>query len=240
MLKCNKVTARKVCSEQRWMKWWKDQRAQGKYLMYFRYIPSPLYTAGTFSQYEASLNLYYRPTVKCMCAEIYLPTPIWNKKKRAICCRGQLNNDSYWRSMDDGRPWTIHRKGSEISWGFVYRFGSHKHKRGSLNLTDQTDQAENRAGPVNSEDYGNGCLASNHFARQKTQEGSSLIQFHSYCQVSLALTGPGVSRQPDRALAIDLLNCNESDCFFFLFYVNIWISSSIQWSTELLILKHIC
>lgn len=149
------------------------------------------------------------------------------QKKLAICCRGQLNNDSHWKSMGDGRPRTIHRKGSEISWGFVYRFGSHKHKRGSLNLTDQTDQAENRAGPVNSEDYGNGCLASNHFARQKTQEGSSLIQFHSYCQVSLALTGPGVSRQTDRALAIDLLNCNESDCFF-LFYVNIWISSSIQ------------
>lgn len=64
---------------------------------------------------------------------------------------------------------------------------------GSLNLTDQTDQAENRAGPVNSEDYVNGCLASDHFARQKTQEGSSLIQFHSYCQV-LALTASGTSR----------------------------------------------
>lgn len=86
-------------------------------------------------------------------------------------------------------------------------------------MTDQTDQAENRAGPVNSADYGNGCLASNHFARQKTQEGSSLIQFHSYCQVSLALTGLGVSRQTDRDLAIDLLNCNESDSFplFFCF-----------------------
>ena len=84
-------------------------------------------------------------------------------------------------------------------------------------MTDQTDQAENRAGPVNSEDYGNGCLASNHFARQKTQEGSSLIQFHSYCQVSLALTGPGASRQTDRDLAIDLLNCNNSDCYFCLF-----------------------
>lgn len=82
-------------------------------------------------------------------------------------------------------------------------------------MTDQTDQAENRAGPVNSEDYGNGCLASNHFARQKTQEGSSLIQFHSYCQVSLALTG--ASRQTDRDLAIDLLNCNDSDSLFLPF-----------------------
>lgn len=53
------------------------------------------------------------------------------------------------------------------------------------------------------------------FARQKTQEGSSLIQFHSYCQVSLALTGPGARRQTDRDLAIDLLNHNDSDCFFF-------------------------
>lgn len=54
----------------------------------------------------------------------------------------------------------------------VYRFGSHK---SSLNLTDQ---AENRASPVNSEDYGNGCLATNHFGRQKTQEGLSLSRLH--------------------------------------------------------------
>ena len=68
-------------------------------------------------------------------------------------------------------------------------------------MTDQTDQAENRVVPVNSEDYVNGCLAPNHFARQKTQEGSSLIQSHSYCQVSLALTGPSASRQTERDLA---------------------------------------
>lgn len=82
-------------------------------------------------------------------------------------------------------------------------------------MTDQADQAENRADPVNSGDYENGCLASNHFARQKTQEGSSLIQFHSYCQVSLALTGPGTSRQTDRDLAIDLLY-TDVQCVSFL------------------------
>ena len=160
------------------------------------------------SQCEVSLTLYYRDTAKpqiILCRNIIPSIPIWNKIKWPFCCRAQLNNDSRWRSGDDRRPRTIHRKGLQIGWGFVYRFGSHKHKRGSLNLTDQTDQAENRAGPVNSEDYGNGCLASNHFARQKTQEGSSLIQFHSYCQVSLALTGPGASRLTDRDLAIDVL-----------------------------------
>lgn len=54
----------------------------------------------------------------------------------------------------------------------VFRFGSHNTSR---NLTDQ---AETRAGPVNTEDYGNGCLATNHFGRQKTQEGLSLSRFH--------------------------------------------------------------
>lgn len=215
MLKCNKVTARKVCSEQRWMKWWKDQRAQGKYLMYFRYIHSALCT-----DLRHILTIWSKPQslLQTNCGiHVSNISPLSNmeQKKWAICCRDQLNDDSYWRSRDDGKPRTIHRKGWEISWGFVYRFGSHKHWRGSLNLTDQTDQAENRAAPVNSEDYGNGCLASNHFARQKTQEGSSLIQFHSYCQVSLALTGPSVSRQTDRALANDLLNCNESMFGFF-------------------------
>lgn len=57
----------------------------------------------------------------------------------------------------------------------VYRFGSHKHQKSSLNLTDQP---ENRASPVNSGDYGNGCLATNHFGGQKTQEGLSLSLFH--------------------------------------------------------------
>lgn len=45
----------------------------------------------------------------------------------------------------------------------VCRFGSHKHQKSFPNLTDRTDQAENKASPVNSEDYGNGCLGANHF-----------------------------------------------------------------------------
>lgn len=60
----------------------------------------------------------------------------------------------------------------------VYTFGSHKQQKSFLNLTDQTDQPENRASPVNSEDYGNGGLATNHFGRQQTQEGLSLSRFH--------------------------------------------------------------
>lgn len=71
----------------------------------------------------------------------------------------------------------------------VYRFGSHK---SSLNLTDQ---AENRASPVNSGDYGNSCLTANHFGCQKTQEGLSLSRFPLYCQVFLVLTILGVSEQ---------------------------------------------
>lgn len=125
------------------------------------------------------------------CWNIISPLRYGTKKNWPFCCRGQLNNDSHWRSRDDGRPWTIHRKGSEISWGFVYRFGSHK--RGSLNLTDQTDQAENRAGPVNSEDYGNGCLASNHFCPPEDTRG---LQFDS---VPLLLSSVSGANRPRRS-----------------------------------------
>lgn len=71
----------------------------------------------------------------------------------------------------------------------VYRFGSHK---SSLN---QTDEAENRASPVNSEDYGSGCLATNHFGRQKTQEGLSLSRFHFIVKCFWRLPAWGVSKQ---------------------------------------------
>lgn len=71
----------------------------------------------------------------------------------------------------------------------VYRFGSHK---SSFN---QTDQAENRASPVNSEDYGNGCLATNHFGRQKTQEGLSLSRFHFIVKCFWRSPAWGVSKQ---------------------------------------------
>ena len=122
---------------QGWMKRWKERKAQWKYLMYLSaalFIHTFILFWGAFSQYEVSLKLLLRSqtaeTSNACVLKYNLPAPIWSKKKPEnwpFCCRGQLNNDSHWRSGDDGRPRTIHRKGSEISWGFVYRFGSHKH-----------------------------------------------------------------------------------------------------------------
>lgn len=69
MLKCNKVTARKVCSEQRWLEWWKRHKAQGKYLMYFCSIHSLLH--------RISVRIY----ISCSSKE--------HRKKKAVCFRGK-------------------------------------------------------------------------------------------------------------------------------------------------------
>lgn len=95
--------------------------------------------------------------------------------KKAAGFRGQLNDGLYRKSVDCGRRRTIHRKNLSAC---LYIWVPTSSRTVFLNLTDQTDQTENRASPVNSEDYGNGGLATNHFGRQQTQEGLSLSRFH--------------------------------------------------------------
>lgn len=95
------------------MKWWKERKAQGKYLMYFSialFIHTFILVWGTFSQYEVSLKLYCKATAKHqmhVCWHIIYP-PQYERKSWPFCCRDQLNNDSHWRSRDDGRPRTMH------------------------------------------------------------------------------------------------------------------------------------
>lgn len=83
--------------------------------MYFStalFIHAFILVWGIFSQYEASLQLYYQATAKpqtCVSWNIISPFQYRNKKW-PFCCRGQLNNDSDWSSRDDGSQGQYIRK----------------------------------------------------------------------------------------------------------------------------------
>lgn len=77
----------------------------------------------------------------------------------------------------------------------VCRFGSHKHQKSSPNLTDRTDQAENKASPVNSEDYGERLLGRQPFWPPVDARGPQFASASLYCQVFLERSSPGVSKQ---------------------------------------------
>lgn len=76
ILKCNKVTARKVCSEQRWLKWWKHYKSEGKYHMHCCSIHSSLH---------------------CISMRKYISYYNTEHRKKAVCFRRQLNDGCYWR-----------------------------------------------------------------------------------------------------------------------------------------------